>query len=108
MEPGAVLDQLADRHLPGDIGVGVVGPVLRQRRIEIEHALKGELADGRRGEDLVDGTEVEGGLDGVGPARLAVGHAAGTLVHRPTGLHEYDHARELIGAGQAVEGAVEP
>ena len=94
---------MADRHLFGGLGVGIVGEKLFDRVVEPELALSRELVDGGPGEVLVDRPQVELGVLPVGDLFVPVGKAVGLVEQDLAVLGDEDDAGELVGLGLRFE-----
>ena len=106
-QSGLVSHQLPDRCLAGG-RVGIVGPVVPQRRVEADLPCRGELPNGRRGEHLVDRPDVELRRHRVGAPGGAVGHAVGLREERLAVATEFDRAGELARCREGIERLPQP
>ena len=59
LDSRTVLQNLPDGDFPRDVGIGVIRPRARQRRVDVQCAGRRELPDRDLREELVDGAEVE-------------------------------------------------
>jgi len=92
------VQEVPHRDLCRGIRVRVIGQVDADGRVELKLALSGELLDGDLGDELVDGTQVEAGVQPVWRVVLPARQAIGLLKDGCGAPGQQDDAGELVPA----------